>query len=101
MTPEELFRRANEEMTRCYGSGIRCMDTADSRRSIRFFRDYTEGEIDAIAFFSQTMYLAIIYNHENIDEAQESRSYMNYCNVIRERSKELKDLIIQYAVRFL
>lgn len=101
MTPDELYRRANTEMTRAYESGIRCMDTAMQKQSVRFFRDYSEGEIDGIANFSQSMYLATVYNYDNEDEAGEDKSYTNYCNRIRERAKDLKDLLIQYAVRFI
>ena len=77
------------------------MDTATEKQSIRFFRDYSEGEIDGIANFSQSMYLANIYNYDSEDEAGEDRTYMNYCNMINERAKTLKDLIIQYALRFI
>lgn len=100
MTTEELYKRTKEEMTRCYESGIKCMETADSKRSVRFFRDYTEGEIDGIGFFSQTMYLAVIYDYASEDEEEESKGYKNYCRKIQERTSELTKLIRDYERRF-
>ena len=77
------------------------MDEAMKKKSVRFIRGYSEGEINGIANFSQSMYLAVIYNYDNEDKAGEDRSYTNYCNRIRERAKNLKDLLIQYEVRFI
>ena len=93
--------RTNTEMTRSYESGIRCMRAATSKKSVLFFRNYSEGEIDGIASFSQSMYLAVIYNYDSEDEPREDKTYTNYCNRINERAKVLKDLLIENAVRFM
>lgn len=101
MTPYELYKKANEEMTRRYESGIHCMEDAHDMQSVRFFRDFSQGEIDGIADFSLSMYMAVIYNFDNVDEAGEDRTYENYAIKIRTRARNLKDLLSDFATRFL
>lgn len=101
MTPDELFKKANTEMTRRYESGIRCMEDAKNMQSVKFFRDFSQGEIDGIADFSLSMYMTIIYNFNNEEEAGEDRTYNNYAIKIRTRARNLKDLLSEYATRFL
>lgn len=101
MTPEELYKRANTEMTMRYESGIRCMEDARTMESVRFFRDFSQGEIDGISDFGMDMYLALMFNHDSTDLAGEERTYLNFCNRIRERASDLKNLLSDYAVRFL
>lgn len=101
MTPDELYKKANEEMTRRYESGIHCMEDENDMQSVRFFRDRSQGEIDGIADFSYSMYLSVIYNYDNEDEAAEDRSYNNYCVKIRTRARDLNKLLADYASRFL
>lgn len=100
MTAQELYRRANTEMTSYYESGIRCMEDATCKQAIKFFRDYSQGEIDGVADFSQSMYLATIYDFDDKNEEEQDKNYMEYCNRINKRAKDLKDLLIKYALRF-
>lgn len=101
MTNQDLFNKVENEMKSCYESGIRCLSESTSKKSAVFFRDFSQGQIDGIYNLAIGMYLEIIYNRDAENEEAENIAYKRFCTQIRERANELRNLLIQYASRYV
>lgn len=101
MTNQELFNKVEREMQGCYESGIRCLRESTSARSAVFFRDFSQGQIDGIYSLAVNMYLELIYNRDAENEDEEEKAYMRFCAQIRKKANELRNLLIQYATKYM
>lgn len=101
MTPDELYNRAEKQMKLSYTSGISCIEDAKTTESLRFFRDFTQGEIEGIKELTTSLYLAFIYDHHSNNEKEEYEKYKAFCLRIRAEAKTLKDQILDYTSKII